>query len=675
MTSDFTSRLSKVLVLAVLCFAAAGARSREADLRLEVSRQWAEKGEYDKAVEELRLYLSEHPDSPEIYARIGSYRMKQGNFKLAGENYKIAIAKNPNSREAREGLALAYEKAGDKVHAEEERKKLAAMKTRPAQPIKAPEPARPVPRPAAPSAAPASPAHPSEPADAHGAAAPDGHHPAGEGAAMARGAAPAIDPAFSPALDSGSSQGPEGIYTQKDFLDALALYRAGKTEAMAVPLRRCLTQSPGHPGAYYLGGVMRYEKGEFGKALFNFKRSTEYPDRGFNSWFYMGRIYQSQERVPEAIAAFEKYLSLAKSAAGRRQAEAHLAQLRGDAPAEKAAAGKDESRDAHPAAPPKSPAEEAKAMVLGRDGSFFFLIPDAASPSGKQLSEAYEWCKKDKFEKAVNLLKETVLRYGGSDNADAANLDIASAYLRLGLWNAARDRLADYLGDPGEGARDSVRYYDAAQYLTALAQLGLKDGEKAERALLRIKPGTAPDGRGAAPGPTQEEIDFRLTQAAELQKDGKKLSAYLEKSYASSKDPVRKATLAMRQGLLYSRYGKTDKAMESFRRSMSDCKDPATAEICGESQLRLADMTYRKKDWRAAMDLYRKFAAKYPTHRESAWVHYQMANLYKLTNNFESALNEYKRVIDNYPDSYWASQAKWKREDTIWQKEYEEVLD
>ncbi|MEO6097020.1 MAG: tetratricopeptide repeat protein [Fibrobacteria bacterium] len=683
MTSDFTAFFSRVLLFAALCFAAAGARSRETDLRLEVSRQWAEKGDYDKAVQELRLYLSEHPDSPEIYARIGSYRMKQGNFKLAGENYKIAITKNPDSREAREGLALAYEKSGDKIHADEERKKLAALKTHSVQASKPPEPARPVPRhTATPPAAPEI---------------PDGQHPGGNGEDLARGVQPAIDPSFSPALDSGTSKGPEGVYTEKDFLDALSLYREGKAEAMAAPLRRCLTKSPGHPGAYYLGGVMRFEKGELGKALFNFKRSTSYPDRGFNSWFYMGRIYQSQERVPEAIAAFEKYLSLSKSETGRRQAEAYLAQLRGADPDEKAVAGKapaakgmdkdaagkweahgDESSDAHSATAPKRPAEvakeanEAKALVLGRDGSFFFLIPDAASPSGKRLSEAYELCKKDKFEKAVNLLKETLLGYGGSDNADAANLDIASAYLRLGLWDLARDRLADYLG---EGSRDSVRYYDAAQYLMALAQLGLKDGEKAERALLGIRPSPAGDVRSATPGPTQEEIDFRLTQAAELQKDGKKLSAYLEKSYGSSRDPVRKATLAMRQGLLYSRYGKTDKAMDSFRRSMADCKDPAAGQICGESQLRLADMAFRKKDWKGAMDLYRKFASKYPSHRESDWVHYQMANIYKLTNNFESALNEYKRVIDNYPDSYWASQAKWKREDTIWQKEYEEVLD
>ena len=74
---------------------------------------------------------------------------------------------------------------------------------------------------------------------------------------------------------------------------------------------------------------MRYEMGEFGKSLFNFKRGVEYPDRGFNSHFYMGLIYQRQERFPDAIAAFEKYLKISASEPGRRQAEAHLAQMRG----------------------------------------------------------------------------------------------------------------------------------------------------------------------------------------------------------------------------------------------------------------------------------------------------------------------------------------------------------
>ncbi|MDQ2999632.1 MAG: tetratricopeptide repeat protein [Fibrobacterota bacterium] len=633
---------SRIFLLAIAtCLAIGHGRPKEDELRLQVARQWEEKGEFDKAVQELRLYLSEHPDSPEIYARIGGLRMKQGNFKLAGENYKIALSKNPNLTQARVGLANAYEKAGDKSKADEERKKLP-------------------------------------------------HSSKAASKAASNAAAAPIDEAFSPALDSISSQGPQGIYTQKEFQEALGLYRDKKADVMAGALRRSLAKTPGHAGAFYLGGVMRYEGGEFGKALFNFKRGVEYPDRGHNSWYYMGRIYQKQERFQDAIAAYEKYLAKTQSEAGRKQAEAYLAQMRGgkhpsekDSHSVKAGEGTDlaakslgeahehgHAKDGHEAGKahseePAKAAPPATFTVLGRDGSFFFLVPDEASPSGKKLMEAYDFCKREKFEKAVITLKETLLNYGGSDNAQAGILDLASVYLRLGLWESARDRLGDYLGS---GIRDSVKYFDAAQYLTALAHLGLKDGEKAEKALLKIK-------AGAPAGPVQEEIDYRLSQAGELLQDSKKWSAYLEKAQASAKDPLRKATLAQKLGFLHAKYGGTDRAMDYFRKSMVDCKDSNLVDLCSESRLRLADMAFRKKDWKGAMDLYRQFAAMQPDHRESAWVQYQMANIYKVTNNFESALNQYKRVIDNYPDSYWASQAKWKREDAIWQKEYEEVLD
>jgi tetratricopeptide (TPR) repeat protein len=519
----------------------------------------------------------------------------------------------------------------------------------------------------------------------------------------------------------------KGIYADKDFQQALELYKAGKLDAMAAPLRRCLAKNPGHPGAYYLGGLMRYDKGEFAKASFNFKRATAYPDRGPNAQFYLGRIYQKQERFAEAGKAYREYLKAAQSPNGRKQAESFLAQVEGNAPATAPEQGKDapsaKEPEAIPVAKPGKPADpaagdkhghapelteagkkpghgsedarhddkghgkpsakegeggqppaakatpipvaEAKALVLGRDGDFFFLIPDEESPSGKKMREAHLLCKADRFEKAANALKEAMLGYGGSPNADAAGLDLASVYLRLGLWEAARDRILDQVGN---APRDSVRYFDAAQYLLALSYLGLRDGAKAEKALLKVKP-DAPDG------PSREEVEYRLTQAGALMQDSKKQAGYLEKALAGAKTPARKAGYAKQLGALHAKYGGIDKAMDWYRKASADCKDPAMAEDCAESQLRLADLAYRKKDWKGAMDLYRKFVAGYPEHTESPWVHYQMANIYKVTNNFESALNEYKRVIDNYPDSYWASQAKWKREDTIWQKEYEEVLD
>ncbi|MBW8890415.1 MAG: tetratricopeptide repeat protein [Fibrobacteres bacterium] len=695
-------------------------KSAGIDLRLEVAKQWETKGEYDKAVQELRLYLSEHPENPgPIYARVGGLRLKQGNYKLAGENFKIALAKDPSLADARAGLALAYEKQGEKAKAEEERKKLAAMSgAKPtAMPQAAPAPATVAAKPAA-----ASDELPPPPRES------------GSAVPIAGG-----DEAFSPALDSGSSKGGEGIYADKDFLAALEAYKAGKLDAMAAPLRRCLSRHPGHPGAFYLGGVMRFDKGDYAKALFNFKRALAYPDRGFNAHYYMGRIYQKQERFPQATAEFRDYLKTTRSAPGRKQAEAFMAQMgegtaaatpgasatpgnpapsgapapagapaspgqkppaAAKAPAaaqlkettakdaahesgapEEAAnpAGKDgkpavsakPTAPAQPAAktPPQPvPPSEAKALVLGRDGSFLFLIPDPESASGKKMHEAHLLAKNDKFEKAIAALKEVMLGYGGSDNAQAAGLDMASVYLQLGLWDQAAERAAD---QTGSAPQDSAKFHDAAQYLSALAALGMKDGEKAEKALLKIKPG-APDG------PAQVEVEYRLAQAGALQNDAKKSAGYLEKGYANAKDPARKAGYARDLGGLHAKYGALDKALAWYGKATAECQDPKDsllADLCAEVKLRMADLAFRKKDWKGAMAQYRQFAAKWPGHKEAAWVHYQMANIYKTTGNLESALNEYKRVIDNYPDSYWASQAKWKREDAIWRKEYEEVLD
>jgi tetratricopeptide (TPR) repeat protein len=346
----------------------------------------------------------------------------------------------------------------------------------------------------------------------------------------------------------------------------------------------------------------------------------------------------------------------------------------GDAPG-KGPESPGEAKAGNPEAKPKSapapvPPSEAKALVLGQDGSFLFLIPDPESASGKKLREAHSLVKNDRFEKAIGALKEVMLGYGGSDNALAAGLDLASVYLQLGLWEQARERAADHLG-PAAGSRDSAKYYDAAQYLSALAHLGLKDGDKAEKALLKIKP-------GSSNGPAREEIEYRLAQAGALVQDPKKWSTYLDKAFANAKDPLRKAGYARDMGNLQAKYGAVDKAMGWYGKAGAECKDPkdsVLAALCAEVHLRQADLAFRKKDWKGAMAQYRKFAAQWPGHKESPWVHYQMANIYKLSGNLESALNEYKRVIDNYPDSYWASQAKWKREDAIWRKEYEEVLD
>jgi tetratricopeptide (TPR) repeat protein len=306
-------------------------------------------------------------------------------------------------------------------------------------------------------------------------------------------------------------------------------------------------------------------------------------------------------------------------------------------------------------------------LVLNKGAFLPFVVADSNGASGRKLKEAFEAFRKEKYEKSADLLKETIKLFGGSPNAEAANLDLAAVYVRLGLWDNAKDRILDYLG----GAKEPQRYRDLAFYLEGLMHLGRRDGEKAERAFLKVK-------RDAWGGPSGEEIDFRLAQAGELMKDMTKWAGYLEKAQASAKDPARKARLWHQSGQLHGKHGRPDRAVEFHRKVLDACAKGGIeefADLCADSRLRVADIEFKRKRYKESMAEYRKFEADFPEHKEGAWAHYQMANIYQATRNLESALNEYKKVIDNYPDSYWASQAQWKREDAIWRKEYEEVLD
>jgi tetratricopeptide (TPR) repeat protein len=650
--------------VAFLLLAAATPSPAQGELRLQVARQWAEKGEYEKAVQELRLYLNEHPDAADVYARIGTLRLRQGKLQSAADHFKVALSKDPDLAEAKQGMA--------KVKEQEDRTAL----------------------PPAPGGKPAA------------------AETAGKGPASSR----APSTAFSPEEDDSGQDGP-GIYSDPDFLAARKLYRQGKTDEALASVRKTLGRHPGHPGAYYLGGVIRYEKGDLGKAAYNFKRSFDFPERGFNAHFYLGRIHQRQGKIPEAIESYGKYLQATRSEAGRKQAESYLAQLMpkagrpdqapepekpvqaGDGQAKSSAHGKDAGHG-NPPSPGKDTAgahahgHAAKAdsqgtaaraaepprteapLVLSEEGLLPFVVADSNGASGRKLAEAFEAFRKEKYERSADHLKEVIRLYGGSPNAEAAELDLASVYIRLGLWDNARDRILGYLSR----ARDPSRFRDLAFYLEGLMHLGMGDGAKAERALLKVKP-------GSYGGPSREEVDYRLAEAGALTKDLKKWSTYLERALGSASGPLRKAELEQRLGLMHGKHGRPERAIEHLRRSMEICgkggeggKDAGAsgdtvAFLCAESQLRIADLEFRRKRWKEALAEYGKFSSAWPEHKESAWARYQMANAHQAMRNLEQALNEYKRVIDNYPDSYWAAQAQWKREDAIWRKEYEEVLD
>jgi tetratricopeptide (TPR) repeat protein len=241
-------------------------------------------------------------------------------------------------------------------------------------------------------------------------------------------------------------------------------------------------------------------------------------------------------------------------------------------------------------------------------------------------------------------------------------LNLAALYLQLGLWEQAAAQAGDYLEQ-----RRGGRFERYARYLKALALIGQSKGRDAEELLLSVR-------AGHGFGPPAEEVAYHLARAAESLGDRKREAAYLAQAEKNFKDPARLLWIRQRLGQFWAQQGDGVKATHYYRRSLEPCGDSAFAEPCAESSLRLADSEFRR-DPRQALAVYGEILRRYPQHKEASWAQYQVGNIHKSLGDWEAALNAYRRVIDNYPYSYWAAQAKWQTEDAVWRKEYEGVLD
>ena len=230
-------------------------------------------------------------------------------------------------------------------------------------------------------------------------------------------------------------------YDGPAFRRGLELVNQKKYAEAAAQWREVLQQQPGNPGAYYYAGVGRYELGELDKAAYNFKRAFDYPDKGFNAWYYLGRIAAKQGRTAEARANYEKYLSLTQSANGIAEVKGRLARL---PQAEKPAAA-----EAAPAPAPEKAAEAAPAPA-----------PEKAAEAAPSKPEApAEQPKADKPKVVVKSLAQADAEYrkGNLEAAEAGYLeflkgspkpeDAAWAWYQLGnLYRGWRhdDALAAY---------------------------------------------------------------------------------------------------------------------------------------------------------------------------------------------------------------------------------------
>lgn len=294
-------RIYKIFFFLVLSF---GITSAAIDPRLEQGARFVAAGEYEKAIGEYNAILASDPNNAQAYFAAAEVRFKMKDYSRALANYRLAYRYAPAMSEAYEGAARIYEVLGNKRGAADER-------------AKDPKNQPPIVEESSSSVELSSSSLISSSVEESSSSV-------------------VVIPSSSSVIQKVSSSSSVIVaessspfsYNDPLFLKGVELFKAKKYKEVSGIWRDVLKQQPGHPGAYYYAGLVRYELGELDKAEYNLKRAFDYPEFGAKAHYYLSLIYQKQKKKNQEIAELRLYLE-SSNIDSKDPASARLAELTG----------------------------------------------------------------------------------------------------------------------------------------------------------------------------------------------------------------------------------------------------------------------------------------------------------------------------------------------------------
>lgn len=604
---------------------------------------------YDLAVEEFRKVLAAYPDNYNAYMHLAEIRREQKQARLVIYDLKQALTYNPGWGKAHRMLAEAYEGYGQYQNAIVELQ-LYQQACDPAerdsvQAVINSLVSRLSGEGGAPAAAAAAPAAPPEAKQKQA---------EGEGAAKA-----------APARRAARVAPERAARASHEFELAVKLYGEGKLDESLEHVRACVQLQPGHGGAYYYGGLIRRKRGETDKAKINFEKSLGYPGLGYNAHFYLGKMYAQEKQYDTAIAHLQRYIAASDYAAGKQEARSLIEQYRVAAKGGPAGGAVDiESIGAGDLQTEveKAGTEPAPPLEVRIDKLLSMVVYDTLTDRGQAVLGGVRLFKEGRYDDAVKEFKKVLAANPTGEVALYCSYNIGVCYMKLRLFSNAENQFATVIERFPSHALAA-----RALFLKALTYHERKDPAVAEtvfREFIRKYRDHAWNGQAYERlGDSYEELENHKAAADCYEQAARIVSAPDDKVYAQYKLGV--AYLAMDNG---------PRAVTALRSAVETGEAGGVYERVPDSHYRLADYYYRDKKYEDALKIYQTVTRKYPGFQETPWGLFQMGNVYKNLRRYDKAVETYKELIKKYPDDYWARQAQWKMEDTIWEHEYQALL-
>jgi len=658
---------NRFLILAVFVAGFAFAQNSQS-VRLKQAQDFADRGKYKEALDEYKAVLSADKNNAEAYLGAGNVRFKMKDYKLAIDNFQLAQKYNPKLTKAIEAEAEAYEALGQKDNAIARWRVLAEsgaieQKTKALSRI----------------------------------GALLGTTTATTTATATQNpVAVAEQPSTTPKVSDSKY-----TYDSPEFKAGLAAFDKKQWAESAKSWREVLKKEPGNPGAYYYAGVCRFNMGELDNAVINFNKSFEYPEKGFNANYYLGRIYEQKGDKAKAISYYNKYMQLTANVQGKAEVRIRIARL-GEVPANasnnatSAAADGSSSSASEPQAISSSSNPYAcnslescikmeekrkqdsvaayleslknKPLTIGPEkiavteygGNFAFA--STTEVGSADLQKAFALIQKKSFQSAIDALQTTRQKFPGTPNAIAAAYNLLVLYQYLELHDKVIALGNSVLQEPVPEP-----YKSAIFYMLAVSHVKKTEYQNGYNTLSNVK-------EDQKLGPTLGQKLALEAEIATQYKPDQGSPEILKKAIEAEPSKSKKNELRLKLADLYgSKLQDQPSAIQVYKDIVEDCP-PNTSDPCRKAIYELGDRSFLLQNWPMALEYYNKAIEQYKDPALVPWALFQIGNVFRKQGNYKEAVRSYERLIKEYSGTYWADQAELYKKDAIWQERNQGVL-
>ncbi len=591
---------------------------------------------FDKSVNEFRKVLAAYPDHYNTYMHLAEIRSSQGKNQLVIYNLKKALTYNPGWGKAHKMLAGAYEAEGQLEKALQELQNYSAhsdsserdsvqnaidnllqkINGKAADKESGPEPTFTV-------------------------------HPDSAGKNVEKNAESKSAPAKSVNVS------PEA---RKLYQNAVDLYRKKDYDKAIEEIRNLLTVQPGHPGAYYYAGHIRRDKGQTSMAKINFSKALSHPDLGNSAHYNLGKILGEEGKYAEAVKHLSASLSGPAVDFDKKKASALLEKYKGMKPAPQVRTAGKKGGGKGPVAP-----EKIAPIEIRIDSMLSMMTVDTLTDIGQKLLAGIHEFKAGRFDNAVREFKKVMADNPNGTIAAHCIYNTGVCYYKLGLFKEAEHQFQLFLN-----RFPAHPFASKSLFLKALCYQERGDYNVSERLLREF---IQKHRKHEWVGKAYEKLGDSY---ADLEQQKKAIDAY---SQALNRKPVPadQVMIQFKLGNCYSSVGNDTRAVASFKEAIDSGEKNGIYVRVPDSYYKIADLMYQQKNYSDAMQYYKRVTRKYPAFQETPWGLFQIASIHRNLKQYREAIGVYKELMSRYPEDYWARQAKWKMEDTIWEHEYRSV--